>query len=371
MSAIMRLTTGVVYVRSISGTLTTTGPILNGDGSGAAPTYSFTSDSNTGIFSSGAGQLAVSIDGNQHATFTSTGMYGSVNILSSGAINFADGGAGSALGFTLVRDAANILAQKNGTNAQEFRVYGTTTGTKYVRLYSDGATSILQALGANNDLALYSAGPNGLSLGGDVANHWRITNAGHLVTPTDNTYDIGASGATRPRSGYFGTSVSSPQLTAPSGQNLDFGANAVASLWRISTSGHLLAVADNTYDIGSATDTRPRTIYAGTGINVNNGTATLNSVGALGLVHASGTINFGNPADVSLSRGAANRLTLATGDAMNLAPTAFASLPTGAEGDMACITDSNTATWGATIAGGGANNVIGFFNGTNWTVMGA
>jgi len=75
--------------------------------------------------------------------------------------------------------------------------------------------------------------------------------------------------------------------------------------------------------------------------------------------------------DVSLSRGAANRLTLATGDVYNLAPTAFGSLPTGAEGDMACITDSSTATWGATITGGGANNVIGFFNGANWTVMGA
>ena len=83
------------------------------------------------------------------------------------------------------------------------------------------------------------------------------------------------------------------------------------------------------------------------------------------------TIQFGDAQDVSLSRGAANRLTLATGDVMNLAPTAFASLPTGAEGDMACVTDSNTATWGATIAGSGANNVLAYFNGTNWTVAGA
>lgn len=75
--------------------------------------------------------------------------------------------------------------------------------------------------------------------------------------------------------------------------------------------------------------------------------------------------------DVILTRGAANRLTLAAGDVFNLAPTAFASLPTGAEGSLACVTDSNTATWGATIAGGGANNVLAFFNGTNWTVAGA
>lgn len=82
-------------------------------------------------------------------------------------------------------------------------------------------------------------------------------------------------------------------------------------------------------------------------------------------------IAFGFSQDVNLGRVAANRLSLAAGDVFNLAPTAFASLPTGAEGDLACITDSSTATWGATITGGGANNVIGFFNGTNWKVMGA
>jgi hypothetical protein len=83
-----------------------------------------------------------------------------------------------------------------------------------------------------------------------------------------------------------------------------------------------------------------------------------------------GSSGMGSP-DVSLSRGAANRLTLATGDVFNLAPTAFASLPTGAEGNLACVTDSNTAVFGATIAGGGANNVLAFHNGTNWTVAGA
>lgn len=76
-------------------------------------------------------------------------------------------------------------------------------------------------------------------------------------------------------------------------------------------------------------------------------------------------------ADVSLSRGAANRLDLAAGDAFRLTPTAFASLPTGVEGAMAWVNNSSTATWGATIAGGGANKVLAVFNGTNWTVAGA
>lgn len=50
----------------------------------------------------------------------------------------------------------------------------------------------------------------------------------------------------------------------------------------------------------------------------------------------------------------------------------FANLPANpAEGQEFNITDSNTATWGATAAGGGANHVKVRYNGTNWTVAGA
>jgi hypothetical protein len=50
-------------------------------------------------------------------------------------------------------------------------------------------------------------------------------------------------------------------------------------------------------------------------------------------------------------------------------PVLFVDLPTNAvEGWQSPVTDSNTATWGATIAGGGANHVLAYFNGTAWTV---
>lgn len=50
---------------------------------------------------------------------------------------------------------------------------------------------------------------------------------------------------------------------------------------------------------------------------------------------------------------------------------AFASVPaTPVEGMMCGVTDSSTATWGATITGGGANHVLAYYNGTNWTVAG-
>lgn len=50
---------------------------------------------------------------------------------------------------------------------------------------------------------------------------------------------------------------------------------------------------------------------------------------------------------------------------------AFASRPaTPVEGMMVAFTDATLATWGATIAGGGANHVLGYYNGTLWKVIG-
>lgn len=49
----------------------------------------------------------------------------------------------------------------------------------------------------------------------------------------------------------------------------------------------------------------------------------------------------------------------------------FANLPASpVEGMLLPVTDSSTNVWGATITGGGANHVLAYYNGTNWTVAG-
>ena len=60
------------------------------------------------------------------------------------------------------------------------------------------------------------------TVAGSPSERWAILPAGHLVADgADNTFDLGASGANRPRTGYFGTSVVAPTgtfstaLTAP------------------------------------------------------------------------------------------------------------------------------------------------------------
>lgn len=51
----------------------------------------------------------------------------------------------------------------------------------------------------------------------------------------------------------------------------------------------------------------------------------------------------------------------------------FSTIPSGLAtvGRLVVVTDSNTTTWGATIAGSGANTVLAWYNGSNWTVVGS
>jgi hypothetical protein len=117
---------------------------------------------------------------------------------------------------------ANTLAQRNGTNAQTFRVYNTyTDASNYERLNvgweASGSLISFTAAGTGNSAQTIRISSNGAILnigssGGFVfgsagANWWSIPSSGNLTASTDNTYDIGAVSATRPRSVYAGTSI--------------------------------------------------------------------------------------------------------------------------------------------------------------------
>jgi len=64
---------------------------------------------------------------------------------------------------------------------------------------------------------------------------------------------------------------------------------------------------------------------------------------------------------------------VAVTEPVRLVPVTFSTLPlcaAGTEGEHAAVTDSTTSTWGATITGSGANHVLAYCDGTNWTVAG-
>jgi hypothetical protein len=88
---------------------------------------------------------------------------------------------------------------------------------------------------------------------------------------TDATYDIGASGANRPRDLFLSRNLTvGGTLTLVGGVNLNgnvtIGDSSADTLTVNSTITSNLIFTDNTYDIGASGATRPRTLYLGTSL---------------------------------------------------------------------------------------------------------
>lgn len=123
---------------------------------------------------------------------------------------------GSAASSKLVGEAANTLAQRNGANAQAFRLYNTYTdgsnyelgeltwkwGSNYLMLRTEAAGT-----GSSRPIWINSTSDVYFTAGGGGSSQWRLNTSGHLLGTVDNTYDIGASGGSRPRNLYVGTDV--------------------------------------------------------------------------------------------------------------------------------------------------------------------
>jgi len=161
---------------------------------------------------SGGGSRSFSI---AEASGTMTLAVASGQIVGNGA--FALGSSVSTPDVYLYRDAAATLALRNGTNAQTFRVYNTESSslTNYERLafYANsnifyigpqaGGTGSVRTLGLISAGVICAGADSGFRITGSNLStiYWYVNpgSGGHLLAGTDNTYDIGASGATRPR----------------------------------------------------------------------------------------------------------------------------------------------------------------------------
>lgn len=114
---------------------------------------------------------------------------------------------------------------------------------------------------------------------------------------------------------------------------------------RVDNSGSTRAIYSNVLSTG---DGIVSNVQSGTGLNYvgqNNGSVTF-------------TVN--KTGDVT-----ANTVTLA--NVLKLKAYTVGTLPTGAVGDMAYVTDALAPAYNVTVVGGGAIRVPVFFNGTNWT----
>ena len=155
---------------------------------------------------------------------------GSVGFWSAGAerARISGGGfvVGSQFGLTsfspaspdviLNRDAANILALRSGSFAQEFRLYDTyTDAANYRRVAFSFASGdfLLSAQSAGTGTAgqgqfiLQAVTGKQIRFCIGPTQRWLIDAGGHWIAGADNTNDLGASASGRPRTGYFATSV--------------------------------------------------------------------------------------------------------------------------------------------------------------------
>lgn len=99
----------------------------------------------------------------------------------------------------------NLIEQRNGTNAQALRVYNTFPGTNNEWGGFDWQTTANTLRIGTDKAASGAARAISFTIGGTPV--WDISTAGHFRTFFDNTFDIGASGANRPRNVYVGTSL--------------------------------------------------------------------------------------------------------------------------------------------------------------------
>jgi hypothetical protein len=185
----------------------------------------------------------------------------------------------------LAVDANEILAQRNGTNAQTFRVYNTYTDASNfeVGYFSWGSNvcsvgTHASGTGSFRKLALIG---NGIDFAqANVGVRWSMTTAGNFIATSDNQFDIGASGANRPRNIYVGSSIVTPGATLGGGSGVvinssfDIGwSGSKSSIYGGATDGviKLSNYAGNDFNrlqLGGTTSAFPAIKRNGTGIDI-------------------------------------------------------------------------------------------------------
>jgi len=260
----------------------------------------------------------------------------------------------------LFRDGAdNTLALRNSTATQTFRVYNTyTNASNYERLRfnHDGVQFSIGSESAGSGVAqsLRIHGPSNANL--DFATGVSFRNAtgaaGYLTVgasgvtfPSDNTYDIGASGASRPRNVYVGTSLVVGASDGVTG-SVTVGIGASKGII-FGNRGQIGAVGDGVFGFVDFAGTSFSRLQLGP-----------NSDAAPAIARDGAGIKF---------TGAAAGLT----SHIKVPAVAVASLPAAATagvGARAFVNDASTPVFGSAVSGGGAVAVPVYSTGSAWNV---
>jgi len=217
------------------------------DGTLALPGWPFTSDASLGLYKPSLKTLGIASNGVSAMTLSDTQVQINPALAVIGNATFSGN-----LGVSGTETTA-LMVNNNGATFNSSVALGTTGGVRAV----------------GGGMGLYAPTPSTLA--------WLINGSGFLLAGTDNTLDIGASAANRPRNLYLGgtlfagasggvTLSTSPDGRLQATQVLYLGAgssNPLASQWAVVPSGNFVAVNDNTYDIGASGANRPRDLFLG------------------------------------------------------------------------------------------------------------
>ena len=132
------------------------GPILVGDGTAAAPSIAFTSDTDTGFRRLATGTVNYVADGVDGILLSG----GRITVGASARLSWAGtAGANGTEDAQIIRDAADTLAMKRGATSQTFRVYGAFAATTtFAALSHNGTNAIVSTQGGGLQLSASSMG---------------------------------------------------------------------------------------------------------------------------------------------------------------------------------------------------------------------
>jgi hypothetical protein len=247
----------------------------------------------------------------------------------------------------LERDGDNLLALRNSTAAQEFRIYNSyTDASNYergsIRWQSNAFVVGNAALGTGGlrDIVISSA--KDLYFQSSAAPRWSIRTTGHFFADTDNTYDIGASGANRPRNVYVANSIVCGFLVdSQYFRALASGGFQVLGRFFISSTadGNITLTNNastdfNRLQFGGTTDAFPAIARDGAGIKFTGA--------------AAGSTSW-----------------------VKVPPVAVSALPlaaTAGVGARAFVNDATAPVFGSAVTGGGAVAVPVYSDGSAWNV---
>lgn len=334
-------------------------------GAAGAPGLAVAGDFDTGVYAPAPNTLAVTVGGTEalraaaglvtvtgalqpeahntrdlgSASFAWRNIYAGTNVIAGNDLRTTSNTGtvqwGSAADVVLAREGAGILALRNSTNAQTFRAYETyTDASNYARfaVSFSGSTWAIgpEAAGTGSARSVAILSGANLTLYGGGSAQWQIS-GGNFLAVSDNTRDIGASGATRPRNVYVGTDVIAGGKVQASG---DLIAGSTGDI-QFSSRGRIRASADGDFTllnaaatdftrirIGGTTSSFPAIARNGTGLSVTLADNSANSnltaaiyyaTGSVRVQSNSGLISIGSADDAAIFRDAANALAMRVG----------------------------------------------------------